>query len=41
MTLVMVAVIAGPGHGGCDITFLMMVVVTVAVSLVEEDFWNE
>ena len=36
MTLVMVAVIAGPGHsgGGNDGS-------SVAMSPIEEDFWNE
>ena len=38
MTLVMVAVIAGPGHGGGDRLFLMFVAMTVVVSPVEEDF---
>ena len=39
MILVMVAVIASPSHGGGDMSFLMFVAVTVAVSLVEEDYF--
>ena len=39
MILVMVAVVAGPSHGGGDMSFMMFVAVTAVVSLVKEDYF--